>query len=297
MKTLITGALNLTSEFREKLESRGLEITFQQQESDEVVHPEVYEAVICNGLFLHHDIEKFTNLKYIQLTSAGYDRVPMEYINEHKIEIYNARGVYSIPMAEFAIAGVLQLYKQSRFFYNNQQQKQWIKNREVMELYGKAVCIIGCGNVGQECAKRFQAFGCDVIGVDIVEIQSDLFSENYLLDDLDKVLSVSDIVVLTLPLTESTKHLMNRERLEVMKDEAVLVNIARGGVIDTEALIKVMKRGKFAGAVLDVFEEEPLSRENELWELENVVVTPHNSFVGAGNADRLEQVIQGNVEQ
>lgn len=296
MKTLITGALNLTSEFREKLESIGLEIIFQQQESDAVVNPEVYEAVICNGLFLHHSIEEFTNLKYIQLTSAGYDRVPMEYIKEHKIEIYNARGVYSIPMAEFAITGVLQLYKQSRFFYHNQQQKQWIKNRKVMELHGKTVCIVGCGNVGQECAKRFQVFGCNVIGVDIVEIQNELFSENYLLGDLDEALAISDVIVLTLPLTESTKHLVNHERLEVMKDEAILVNIARGGVVETGDLCETLKSGKLVGVVLDVFEEEPLSEESELWKMENVILTPHNSFVGNNNLSRLEQVIVNNFK-
>lgn len=295
MKTLITGALNLTSEFREKLENIGLEIMFQQHESDEVANPEDYEAVICNGLFLYNSIEKFTNLKYIQLTSAGYDRVPMEYIKGHKIEIHNARGVYSIPMAEFAITGVLQLYKQSHFFYHNQQEKQWIKNRDVMELYGKTVCIVGCGNVGQECAKRFQAFGCKVIGVDIVEIDNECFSQNYILENIDEALSVSDIIVLTLPLMESTNHLINREKFEKIKDKAILVNIARGGVVDTGDLIQALKSEKIASAVLDVFEEEPLNSESELWKMENVMLTPHNSFVGDGNQRRLEEVVVLNI--
>ena len=99
-------------------------------------------------LFLSHPIEKFTNLRYIQLTSAGFDRVPMEYVKVHNIEIRNARGVYSIPMAEFALCGVLQLYKQSRFFMENQKARTWEKHRRLLELSGKTVCIIGCGSVG-----------------------------------------------------------------------------------------------------------------------------------------------------
>ena len=105
------------------------------------------EGIVGNGIFLSHPIEKFKNLRYIQLTSAGYDRVPLDYVKEHQIETHNARGVYSIPMAEFAISGVLQLYKQARFFDNNQKNHQWIKHRGLLELNEKTVCIVGCGSV------------------------------------------------------------------------------------------------------------------------------------------------------
>ena len=109
------------------------------------------------------------------MTSAGLDRVPVGYINEKGIKLFNAKGVYGIPMAEYAVCGVLQLYKNTEFFYKNQQKGVWQKNRNLLELYGKTVCIFGCGNVGQECAKRFKAFGCKVIGLDISPYESDLF--------------------------------------------------------------------------------------------------------------------------
>ena len=118
MNLLITGAFNCTQEQLDKISEIDNKVIFHKMECDDL--PCSYdwvEGVICNGLFLHHSIKKFSNLKYIQLTSAGYDRVDMNYIKEHNIQTFNARGVYSVPMAEFALGGVLNLYKQSRFSF------------------------------------------------------------------------------------------------------------------------------------------------------------------------------------
>ena len=266
-----------------------------QNEKDELpcLYEEV-EGVICNGLFLYHSIEKFTSLRYIQLTSAGFDRVPMDYVQTYGIAIHNARGVYSIPMAEFAISGVLQLYKQSKFFYDNQKKSVWEKHRGVLELYGKTVCIVGCGNVGTECAKRFNAFGCKVLGVDLYPREDIAYEKMYTLENLDEALSQADVVVLTLPLTEETRYMMNEQRFGKMKDKSVFVNIARGAVVVEQALLNVLDN-KLLGAVLDVFEEEPLLPNNPLWQKENAIITPHNSFIGDGNLERLNQVILNNL--
>ena len=297
MKLLITGAWKCTSEQLNQIEAMGHSIVFMQNEKDELpCSYEEVEGVICNGLFLYHSIEKFTSLRYIQLTSAGFDRVPMDYVQAHGIAIHNARGVYSIPMAEFAISGVLQLYKQSRFFYENQKKSVWEKHRGVLELFGKTVCIVGCGNVGTECAKRFQAFGCKVLGVDLYPREDNAYEKIYSLSSLDEALLQSDVVVLTLPLTEETRYMINEQRFAKIKDGSVLVNIARGAVMDEQALIKALDK-KLLGAVLDVFEEEPLSADNPLWKKGNVILTPHNSFAGDGNADRLYQVILENLNK
>jgi len=245
-------------------------------------------------LFLHHPIENFTRLRYIQLTSAGFDRVPMDYVKSNGIEIHNARGVYSIPMAEFAVGSVLQLYKQSLFFAENQKKRSWEKHRKLLELYGKQVCIVGCGSVGTECAKRFSAFGCTVTGVDLFPREDAHYSRMAALDSLDDIIPEADVVVLTLPLTEESRHLLSRQRLSKMKNGAVLVNIARGAIVDTAALIDWLNE-KRGAAVLDVFEEEPLNDASPLWQMENVIVTPHNSFVGEGNNERLFQRILENL--
>ena len=290
MNLLITGAWQQEKEYIPLIESKGHQVRFLQYEKDELpCEYEWVEGIIGNGIFLSHSIERFSNLRYIQLTSAGFDRVPMDYVQTHGIEIHNARGVYSIPMAEFAVAGVLTLYKQMRFFAESQKQHRWEKHRGLQELSGKTVLIVGCGSVGTECTKRFQAFGCHVMGIDLFPRVASHYVQMVGLSELDEQLPDADVVVLTLPLTEETKHLMNAARLKLLKASAMLVNIARGGIVDTEALIEHLPN--IGGAVLDVFEEEPLSEDSPLWNMENVVVTPHNSFVGDQNQDRLSYVI------
>ncbi len=297
MKLLVTGAWNCTQEQLNSVSSLGHNVIFMQDEKDKLpcVYEEV-EGVIGNGLFLYHDIEKFTALKYVQLTSAGFDRVPLDKIKTRNISIYNARGVYSIPMAEFAVCGVLQLYKQSRYFLKNQEEREWNKRRDLRELYGETVCIVGCGSVGTECAKRFSAFGCEVVGVDVFPREDESYRKIYPLTQLEEGLSKADVVVLTLPLTEETKGMMNAARFAAMKDGSVLVNIARGAVVEERALLQALDN-KLYGAVLDVFEEEPLAKENPLWKKQNVIITPHNSFVGKGNAMRLFKNIMVNLKE
>lgn len=295
MNLLITGAWQQAAAFIPELEQRGHKVVFAQQESEPLPCDYSWvEGVVGNGLFLHHPMERFVNLKFIQLTSAGFDRVPMDHVQKHGIRIYNARGVYSIPMAEFALCGVLQLYKQADFFRAGQRGHRWDKHRGVLELNGKTVCIVGCGSVGTECAKRFQAFGCTVVGVDLFPREDGHYVRMVGLDALDGELPGADVLVLTLPLTEQTRHMMDGKRFSNMKDGAVLVNIARGAVVDTAALLAALN-GTLGGAVLDVFEEEPLAADSPLWDMENVLITPHNSFVGDGNAQRLGEVIMQNL--
>ncbi len=297
MNLLVTGAFGCADEELKAFEQLGYKVFFMQNEDEPL--PIAYsdiEAVICNGLFLHHDIERFSALKAIQLTSAGFDRVPMEYAEKNGIKVYNACGVYSIPMAEFALCGVLELYKKSRFFYENQKAHRWEKNRNLAELYGKNVLIIGCGNNGSECAKRFSAFGCNIYGLDVSPLQKEVFKEIHDISELkDRVLD-ADIILLTLPLTEKTRHLIDKEVLDKAKEGAVLVNISRGGVIKEKDLIDALGN-KLGGAVLDVFETEPLEENSPLWSMENVIITPHNSFVGEGNNQRLFDLALKNLEK
>ena len=297
MKLLVTGAAQLNEVQLKTLSEMGNEVFFMQFEKDEVPLPyEEIEGVICNGLFLFHKIEDFKNLRYIQITSAGYDRVPMEYVAEKGIKIYNAKGVYSIPMAEFAIGSVLKIYKSMDFFFENQKNGIWEKSRNIRELWNKNVCIVGCGNIGTECAKRFSAFGCNVFGVDAFLKKEEHFSKIYSPDEIQKILPYSDIVILTLPLTERTFHIFGENELSLMKDGAVLINLARGAIVDTAALINELKKERIF-AVLDVFEEEPLQKESPLWKLKNVLITPHNSFAGEHNSERLWNVILNNVKE
>ena len=292
MNILITGAWQEAKEHIAEIEKLGHKVVFLQQEKDELpIVEEWVEGVICNGLFLYHPIERFINLRYIQLTSAGFDRVDLKYVKEKEIAIKNARGVYSIPMAEFVLARVLEQYKRLETFRDQQKEKTWNKIRDLLELFDKRVLIIGCGSVGTECAKRFKAFGCEVVGVDVIPRMDINYSCMVGLEMLDDELENADVIVLTLPLTDETKGLIDRKRLELIKSNGILVNIARGAIVEQGDL------EKWDGiAILDVFEEEPLEKSSPLWKKENFFITSHNSFVGEKNNNRLNTVIMRNLK-
>ena len=297
MKLLVTGAWKVSQEQLNKVSELGYQVVFMQQEKDALpCAPEQIDGVVCNGLFLYHNLKAFTNLKFIQLTSVGFDRVPMDVASKMGISVFNAGSTYAIPMAEFVLGGVLSLYKQMHFFFKNKLSKQWLKHRNLLELNGKNVLIVGCGNVGKECAKRFNAFGCLVKGVDLYPRVDENFISMQGMDKLDDNLKNADIVVLTLPLTKETTHLFNQERFVFMKDNSLLVNVARGAIVDENALINALEN-KLLGAVVDVFENEPISTDSPLWTMDNAVITPHNAFVGDGNDQRLFELIIKNLKE
>ena len=289
MNILVTGAFQLNSEELAELEAAGHEVFVHPDERAPVEHPERYEAVVCNGLFLHNPIECFTSLRRIQLTSAGLDRVPLDYIRAHGIQLHNAAGVYSVPMVEFAIGGILQLYKQSRFFAANQARHKWEKHRSLLELPGKRACILGCGDVGREIAKRLRAFGCHITGVNRTVRKMPDFDEVLPLDALPEAAAACDILICCIALTPETRGIVSKAVFGRLPADAVFVNIARGALADEAALTAWLQGG--GHAVLDVFEEEPLPEISPLWDMENVILTPHNSFVGDGNRARLWETI------
>lgn len=296
MNILITGAWPDAKKHIEQIEAMGHCTVFLQNEADALPCDPTWPAgLICNGLFLHHPIEQFRNLRFIQLTSAGFDRVPMDYVQSHGIEIHNARGVYSAPMAEFAVGSVLQIYKQFPFFRENQKAHRWEKRRDLRELTGKTVVILGCGSVGTECAKRFRVFACKLIGVDIYPRQDERFDEILPLTALDETLPAADVLILTVPLTDETRGLINAARLAAMKPDAVLLNLSRGAVIDEPSLAAHLQANPAFTAALDVFESEPLNESSPLWSCSNAILTPHNSFVGENDSVRLNAVVLRNL--
>ncbi len=292
MKILITGAFPLREEERKELEDLGHEVSFQKDEREKTEHPEDFGAVVCNALFLYNPIESFSSLKKIQLTSVGLDRVPLDYIRARGIELHNAAGVYSIPMAEFAIGGILQLYKGSRGFADSQRAHQWVKQRDLRELYGKTVCIVGMGDVGRETAKRLKAFGCRIIGVNRTVRAAEGFDEVKSLAELSVAAGAADILLCSLALTEETRGIIDGKVFASLPDGAVFVNVSRGALADEADLIAWLRTERSLGAVLDVFMEEPLPPASLLWDMDKVILSPHNSFVGEGNHERLFSIMK-----
>ena len=144
MKLLLTGAFNYSAEQIKSLRAVGNDIIFVQDERVPLdIDVSEIEGVICNGLFLYNDIKQFKNLKYIQLISAGYDRIPLDYIKDKKIKVFNARGVYSVPMAEFAIGGILQLVKRFDLFYENKKSMCGINQERLANFLVKLLLSLG----------------------------------------------------------------------------------------------------------------------------------------------------------
>lgn len=255
------------------------------------------EAVICYQFFNHNDIREFPNLKLIHLTSAGYDHMPLDYIREKGIALFNARGLYSVPIAEFVLWGVLQLYKEAAYFRAQAQSRRWKQLGRLRELGGKNVTVFGAGSIASEIGKRFTAMGCSVTALcRHPEPHPDFFAVKSA-GELDSILPDTDILILAAPLTDETFHIMNAHRFALMKRGSVFVNIARGALADTNALLSALESEQLSGAVLDVFEEEPLSENHPLWDAENVILTPHNAFAGEFNGRRCFEMLRKDLKK
>lgn len=297
MNLLLTGCFKYSEEQMDALRSLGYTVFFMQQEKEVLpVKAGDVDVTVCNGLFLSHNIDEFYRLKLIQLTSAGFDRVPVDKIKERGIQLYNARGVYSVPMAEWSMGRILEHYKHFNGFNLSQKKKEWNKDRGIKEINGTKSAIIGAGNIGQEVAKRLAAFGSSVTGYDVILGERPYFDSVHHVNALSSEIGNYDIVVLTAPYTPETHHIISKEKLQSLKNNAMLVNIARGGLIDAEALCSVLMARSDLYAALDVFEMEPLPVESSLWDLENVALSPHNSFVSDGNNKRMFDVIYNNLK-
>lgn len=297
-RLLLTGCFAYTEQQFRQIQSLGYDIHFMQQESGALpVEASSIDAVVCNGLFLSHPIEEFTRLRFIQLTSAGLDRVPVDEIEKRQIELCNARGVYGIPMAEWAVFRVLEHYKQGCFFRKEQMDGHWTKHRGLREMAGNKIAIIGAGNVGTEVAKRFRAFEADITGFDVHTPHKPVYFDRIMpISSLKEHIGDFDIVIITAPLLPSTYHLISKEMLMKLKEGAALVNIARGGLIDEPALCDFLRERPDVFAALDVFESEPLDQASPLWKLANVAISPHNSFVSNGNNKRMFNIIHRNLK-
>ncbi len=296
MNLLLTGAFNYSREQLNEIKSLGYNVFYHQDERDKInFDVSKIDVVVCNNLFLHNDIKEFKNLKMIQVTSAGLDRLPLEYIKDNDIKLFNAKGVYSIPIAEWVVLKILEVYKKTNTFIKQQENKEWIKHQEIRELTNKNVGILGYGDIGNEIAKRLKGFDARIHAFDIFEPKSSYHYKYDHIDNLKKHLKDLDVVILSLPLTKDTKGLMNTNFLNKMKEDSLLVNISRGKVVNERELINyLIKNNKFT-AILDVFDDEPLGPDSELWELANVIITPHNSYASESNNVRLYQNIIKNL--
>ncbi|MBI2858890.1 MAG: D-2-hydroxyacid dehydrogenase, partial [Chloroflexi bacterium] len=245
-------------------------------------------------------LERAPHLKWLQLGGAGIDKYFGTGILDGKIIVTNSRGVAAIPIAEHILALMFMLAKNAPKLLANKQKKHWEKF-QVIELRDKVVGLIGLGAIGGELARLAKAIGMKVIATRKSAIRrtvnSDGVDEVLPISDMPYLLSGSDFVVVAAPLTEETKGLIGEAELRMMKPSAYLVNVARGAIVDQKALINALKSGRIAGAGLDVVESEPLPAISELWELPNVVLSPHMAQTTDRRSHRIVGLFSENLRR
>lgn len=277
LKALIT--FKYKDEEMKLLEDLGYEIIFNDERqfsfSDDMRD---VDLLVCFDPFEKLDLDLFPNIKWIQLLSAGINQVPLDKVLKKNIILTNNRGCYSIPIAEWIVLKALEMIKNSREFYDRQNEKIWKMDTSLLELYGKTVGFLGTGSIAQEAAKRLEAFGVKILGFNRSGRPLEYFHQCYSIDMINQYIGQCDFFVIAAPYTNETHHLVNEEVFSNMKDGTYLINIARGSIIDEKALIENLKSAKIKKAALDVFETEPLPETSPLWDMDNVIISPHNSW-------------------
>lgn len=279
------------------IEQLGYNVTVADEKNNNYPNDvEKFDALICHNPFNNISLEKFKGLKWIHVLSSGTNHVPVEILRKKNILLSNNRGGYSIPVSEWIIFSILQIYKNSLFFMKNKVNKEWKVNRENLELFGKEVAFFGTGSIAIETANRLKNFGVKLTGINTSGRLIEPFDYCYKINDVNDHLSNFDIIILTLPYTKKTHHIIDFNKMSLMKRTAAIVNVSRGGILDEKALKECLDNGKFSGIALDVFEEEPLSKNNTFWENPKVIITPHNAWVSENSYERRFNILYNNLK-
>lgn len=236
-------------------------------------------VIIANNPYPKEAFEAAKNLKLIDVAFTGVDHVDQAAANEKDIKIANAAGYSNTAVAELVIGLTLDVYRRISFGNDSIRQGEDVVLYQGNEIRGKTVGIIGTGSIGLETARLFKAFGANLIGYNLSEREEakELGLEYVSLDDL---MAQSDIISVHLPLNDATKNTLSREKLALMKESAILINAARGPIIDNEALADLLNDEKIAGAGIDVFDmEPPIPADYPLLDAKNAVLTPHVAYL------------------
>lgn len=226
-------------------------------------------AAIARVLPLAH------KLHWAQSTYAGIDALLKPGLRQD-YQLTNIRGIFGPLMSEYVFAHLLNLTRHLTLYREQQKQHQW-QPLPYRPLSERRLLILGTGSIGQHLAQTAHQFGMTVWGVNRHGRDVADFDDIYQLSALPHLLPQVDVIVSTLPSTRETRHLFNREMLACCKSTAILFNVGRGDAIDSQALVDALRAGRPGVAVLDVFEEEPLPTQAQLWQLPNLIITPHNS--------------------
>ncbi|WP_435067297.1 D-2-hydroxyacid dehydrogenase [Haloplanus sp. C73] len=255
----------------------------------------------CDALvtFAYDDQFLDAGLDWIHSIQAGVDRFPFDELREREIALTNSTGIHGDVVGETTMGVLLAFARRLHVHRSNQEQGEWRQPEwdEAFALRRESVCVVGLGTLGQGVATRAAALGMDVTGVKRTPTPVDGVDDVYPPAELHDAIADARFVVLAVPLTDDTEGMISDAEFETMRDDAYLVNVARGPVVDEDALVDAVESESIAGAGLDVFETEPLPEDSPLWDRENVIVTPHAAAFTDEYYERVATIVRENVRR
>ncbi len=258
------------------------------------------DIILCNKTPLNRgNLKNAKNLRYIGLFATGFNNIDIPYCKEKGIIVCNAPDYSTDAVSQLVFAFILELANKVYAYKSLTDKGDWIKSRTfsifpipIMELKGKTLGIIGLGNIGQRTAEIGNAFGMKVIAYN----RSPKEVKNVICTDLTTVLAESDILSLHCPLNKESENLINKDTIALMKDGAILINTARGAVVNEEDAACALKSGKLAGIGTDVLQKEPMSPDCPLYGAENCIITPHIAWAAKETRERLLKIVEDNIK-
>lgn len=233
----------------------------------------------CQAVVTFEYREAFLDLAWIHSIQAGVDRFPADRLREASVALTNSTGIHGDAVGETVAGYVLALARRLNDHLANQQRGEWSQPDwdSAWTVAGERACVVGLGGLGRGVVDRLTGLGLDVVGVRRTPTPEPGVDRVYPPERLHEAVADARFVVLAVPLTDETRGMVDGDALAAMGEDAYLVNVARGGVVDQDALVEALREGEIAGGALDVFETEPLPEDSPLWGMEDVIVTPHCS--------------------
>jgi phosphoglycerate dehydrogenase-like enzyme len=281
------------AELRERLPERRIRVAGTRTEERELLR----KTTVATARTVDSDLlTPASDLRLFACAYAGYGHLPLAELEEQGVAVTTASGVHAPNVAEHALGAILTFVRRFPEGWRRQQRRQW-RHYQADELAGSTVAVVGLGAIGRAVAERLAAFDVEVLGVRGSPERGGPVDEVFGPDGFEEALSRAGYLILACPLTEETRGLVDAGALETLGPEGVLVNVARGPVVDTEALVDALRSNELRAAALDVTDPEPLPEDHPLWGFENVVVTPHNAGHTPAYYERLADIVAENVHR
>ena len=264
-----------------------------------IVGDDPEEITACDAVvtFAHRDA--FIGLKWVHSIQAGYDRFPLEEFEAAGTRLTNSTGIHGTSVGETAVGYMLMLARRLHQYVRQGTEKRW--NRPAWDvpftLNDESLCVVGLGTLGRGIATRADTLGMRVVGVRRSGKPVEGVEQVYTDDQLDRAIADTRFVAVATPLTDETRGLIGREQFATMREDAHLINVARGPIVDEGALVAALEADEIAGAALDVFETEPLPEESPLWEMDEVIVTPHAAAYTREYYEDIADIVAENVDR